>query len=83
MSQQYKLPYKIKDKYSQELENIRYFLNNIEQGHIYGLNGNRSKSDASLQTNCAKLKNEISSLLLKIQNGSNSIKDDLCEIFTK
>lgn len=81
MADNFKLPYKIKEKYSIELNNIAERLSNMEKGRIYGINGNLEKGDGSLQYNCDKLRKDISSLLSKIQNGSDSIEDKLDDIF--
>ena len=81
MADNFKLPYKIKEKYSIELNNIAERLSNMEKGRIYGSNGNLEKGDGALQYNCDKLRKDISSLLSKIQNGSDSIEDKLDDIF--
>lgn len=83
MSEEYKLNYQIREKYSQEISDIEYILNNMENGRIYGFNGNRSQGDGSLQTNCQKLRKEFFTLLKKIQNGLDSREDKIAEIFSE
>lgn len=83
MSEEMKLPYKIKEKYSSELNSIQEILTNMENGNIYGYNGNVCRMDGTLQHNCQKLRKEIASLLTKIQNGSDSIEDEVARAFIK
>lgn len=81
MSESMKLPYKIREKYGSELADINYRLTNMENGKIYGYNGNNSRMDGSLQQNCSELRRQISELLLKIQNGTDSIDDEIGNAF--
>lgn len=83
MSEKYKLPYKIKDKYCQELSDIEYRIHNMEIGNIYGYNGNNSRMDGSLEHNCNELRKEFFTLLSKIQNGLDSREDKIFEIFSE
>lgn len=82
MSGEDKLNYKIKEKYSQEILDIEYILNNMESGRIYGINGNHCTMDGSLQKNCENLRKEFFTLLKKIQNGLDSKQDKINEIFS-
>lgn len=81
MSEEIKLPYKIKERYSTELNNIQEILTNMENGNIYGYNGNVCRMDGTLQHNSQKLRKEIASLLSKIENGSDSIEDEIAKAF--
>ena len=83
MSEQYKLPYKIEEKYSREIADIKWLLDKMENGRIYGVNGNYSKMDGSLATNCQQLRKQFSGLLNKIQNGSDSTEDNIKNVFNK
>lgn len=82
MSEQNKLPYKINEKYCQEIADIEYRLHNMEMGRIYGYNGNNSRGDGSLQDNCSKLRKEFFTLLKKIQNGSDSREEFISDAFS-
>ena len=81
MSKNLKLPYKIEEKYCEELSDINEIINRLENRRIYGIDGNVSKGDGSLETNIKSLRNKINSLLTKIQNGSDSIDDKIAEAF--
>lgn len=82
MSGEDKLNYKIKEKYSQEILDIEYILNNMENGRVYGIDGNNCKMDGSLQKNCKNLRKEFFTLLKKIQNGLDSKEEKIGEIFS-
>lgn len=69
----------IRDRYYNELANIDYLLRGLEEGRIYGYNGNVNKFDGTLQTNAKKLRKEISSLLTKIEYDKKSITEELGE----
>lgn len=59
MSEQFKLPYEIRNKYSQELSDIQEILCNIEKGNICKINNDNFRMDGSLQHNCLKLRQKI------------------------
>jgi len=71
----------IKDRYSTEIEEIAYILRNLENGRVYGYNGNASKMDGSLAQNAQKLRKEIGSLLSKVEYGKDSISEEIGEAF--
>lgn len=81
MSENLKLSYKINEKYEREVSEILERLERMENGGIYGMDDNQSRMDGSLQFNCRKLRNDIISLLSKIQNGSDSEEDKLAKAF--
>lgn len=62
-----KLDYIICDKYGKELFDIDIILEQLETERVEGLNG--GKSDGSLAHNAKILRQEIISLLCKIQTG--------------
>lgn len=66
-------------KYENELQDIRYILQNLKNGRIKEISG--ADSDGYLETNATKLEKQIFELLIKIDRGSDSIKDDLSKIF--
>lgn len=65
-----KLPYKIKEKYSYELNEIEYILNQLQAGRVYDLTN--VQSDGFISTHIKKLREEFYSLLNKIQNDKDS-----------
>lgn len=69
----------IKTKYSHELSDIKYILDNLEKGRY--LENSRAQSDGSLAHNIQKLRRQITELLLKIEYGKDSISDELAEVF--
>lgn len=71
----------IKDRYYEELSEINYILTGLENGRVYGYNGNASQGDGSLNHNAKKLRKEIAKLLLKIEYDKPSISDEIAEAF--
>lgn len=65
----------ITNKYSHEILDIANKLNQLEKGRIYELSG--AQMDGYLSTNIKQLKEMITDLLIKIENGDDSIKDRL------
>lgn len=72
----------VRDRYSRELEEIRYILQNLKNGRVYELPGG-SKGDGSLEHNATKLEKLIKDLVLKIEYDKDSINDELHEAFFK
>lgn len=72
----------IKDRYSRELEEIRYILQNLKNGRVYELPGG-SRMDGSLEHNATKLEKLIKDLLHKIEYDKDSINDELQEALFK
>lgn len=70
---------KIVEKYSMEIENIRYRLERLEQERFYELSN--AKSDGCLSTNIQNLRKDIAILLNKIENNSDSISDEIAKAF--
>ncbi|MDY3374095.1 MAG: hypothetical protein SOX50_12565 [Terrisporobacter othiniensis] len=70
---------KIVEKYSMEIENIRYRLERLEQERFYELSN--AKSDGYLSTNIQNLRKDIAILLNKIENNSDSISDEIAKAF--
>ena len=70
---------KIVEKYSVEIENIRYRLERLEQERFYELSN--AKSDGYLSTNIQNLRKDIAILLNKIENNSDSISDEIAKAF--
>lgn len=69
----------VRERYHDEISNIAYLLKGLEEGRVYGYNGNVSKSDGTLQHNAIKLRKEISSLLTKIEYGKKSDSEVIAE----
>lgn len=59
-------------EYSREIGEIRYILNNLENGKIYEKTG--WIQDGYLATNIQKLRKELVNLLTKIQDGDQGDK---------
>ena len=72
----------IAEKYSKEINDIAYRLNNLEKGNIYGINS-FEKGAGSLAHNIQKLREEIIDLLSKIENDSPSAYDELAAALKK
>ena len=73
-----KLNYEISDCYSYELNKIRNKLDQMECGRIYELS--QAKMDGYLATNVAQLREMITDLLCKIQNGEDGRIEELALI---
>lgn len=67
----------IRGRFHEELSNIDYILTNLENGRVYGHNGNYSQGDGGLAHNAAKLRKEIASLLNKIEYGKDSTSEEI------
>lgn len=74
-----KLDYSIKEVYGSELLEIKTKLEQIESGRVLELS--HSNGDGYLATNVNQLRKMFSSLLSKIQNGKDSIDEELADIF--
>ncbi|WP_259544511.1 hypothetical protein MHI39_20085 [Heyndrickxia sp. FSL K6-6286] len=62
----------IRGRFDQELSEINYLLNGLKEGRVYGVNGNISQMDGSLQHYESELRKKISSLITKIEYGKES-----------
>ncbi|MBN7743917.1 hypothetical protein JYA35_15140 [Bacillus velezensis] len=70
--------------YEGELLEIEYILRNMENGRIYGLNGNSSRGDGDLPHNVNKLRDLIYDLIRKYEKDLPSDTDIAgAEIFGK
>ncbi|QHI71760.1 hypothetical protein [Aminipila terrae] len=69
-----KLDYLISDKYEKELLDIDYILEQLEKERVSELNG--AKTDGSLSLYAKKLREEIVSLLCKIQTGEDEYNNE-------
>ncbi|WP_409251783.1 hypothetical protein V1502_16965 [Bacillus sp. SCS-153A] len=58
--------------YASELTEINNILTKLENGRVYGYNGNRSQQDGSLETNAEKLRGKLNELISKIEYGKKS-----------
>lgn len=67
------------EKYSQEISDINYELNRLEQGRFTELSN--ANSDGLLANNVKKLKLDIAKLLSKIEHNSESINDEILKYF--
>ncbi|SMC19369.1 hypothetical protein SAMN02745134_00814 [Clostridium acidisoli DSM 12555] len=67
----------IEKRYSKELEDIRYILQNLENGRYY--ENTNVRMDGYLSTNITKLKEELNDLLNKIEYNKESEHEKLAE----
>ena len=73
-----KLDYEISKEYSHELNEINHKLETMERGRVYELSG--AQMDGYLATNVSQLREMISDLLNKIQNGREGVATELGNI---
>lgn len=66
----------IKDNCSNEICEINYILQGLYDERIYGLNGNQSRSDGTLQTNVTKIIEYLNKIVKKIEDSNGSEKED-------
>lgn len=72
---------KISQRFSRELSEINYILQNLEQERIYEKTG--ARCDGYLVNNVIKLRKLIADLLWKIENDEQSDNERLGEAFGK
>ncbi|MEG0471105.1 MAG: hypothetical protein RR588_02110 [Solibacillus sp.] len=73
---------KLKDKYSIEINEIKYILENLNNERIfYPGKFTNDKSDGSLQQNIKKLSSKLNDLFNKIEYDKPSDSDQMDEIF--
>jgi len=72
---------KIRNKYSYELNEINYILQNLENGRYYENTG--AQSDGYVATRIQKLRKHLEELLDKIEYNEKSVKDELKEVRAK
>ncbi|NFG25980.1 hypothetical protein FC777_02345 [Clostridium botulinum] len=68
----------IKKKYSHELNEINYTLQNLENGRYYENTG--ARMDGCLATNIQKLKEYLNDLFTKIEYNQDSVSDEIKSI---
>lgn len=73
--------YNIKNECGYELQEMQYIIQRLKDGHVYGLNGNRS--DGNLSTNALKLEKLISKMLYKIQFEKCASEREMIEWYLK
>lgn len=66
-------------RYDEEISEINYILQGLYDGRIYGLNGNNSRMDGSLQHNVIELAKKLNRLMTKIEYGKDSISDEIAK----
>ena len=69
----------VRQKYSHEFNDIRHRLKLLEDGRIKELTG--ANMDGYLATNIINLRKELTELFSKIVNESDSINDELRDLF--
>lgn len=69
----------ISGRYDEEISEINYILQGLYDERVYGLNGNNSRMDGSLQHNVIELTKKLNCLMTKIEYGQASKSDDLAE----
>jgi RNA polymerase-binding transcription factor DksA len=67
----------IRDKYHQEISDIDYYLNRLEEGRFYKYNGNVSQNDGSLPKIIDHIRHGLNDLLNKIESDYQSESDTL------
>lgn len=65
----------IKKRYSRELGEINYILQNLENGRYY--ENSHAQMDGYLATNISTLRKQIAELLYKIEYNQDSINEEL------
>ena len=70
----------VKDRYSREIEEIRYILQNLENGRYYENSG--AKMDGYLSTNIIKLKKYLNDLINKVEYNLDSDEDEIVKAFS-
>ena len=70
----------VKDRYSREIEEIRYILQNLENGRYYENSG--AKMDGNLSTNIIKLKKYLNDLINKVEYNLDSDEDEIVKAFS-
>lgn len=70
----------VKDRYSREIEEIRYILQNLENGRYYENSG--VKMDGYLSTNIIKLKKYLNDLINKVEYNLDSDEDEIVKAFS-
>ncbi|MDR3597840.1 hypothetical protein [Clostridium sp.] len=71
----------IRNKYSHELNEIYYILQNLENGRYY--ENTRARGDGYLATNIQNLRKQFDELIDKIECNEKSVKDELREVKAK
>ncbi|AGK97601.1 hypothetical protein [Clostridium pasteurianum] len=71
----------ISKKYSREISEISYILDNLEKGRYYENTG--SKMDGYLSTNICNLRDELNELFNKIEYNKDSINEEMRKAFFK
>ncbi|MDT0159256.1 hypothetical protein [Bacillus sp. AG4(2022)] len=71
----------VRGRYEREISQIAHRLKDLEQGRVYGYNGNISRMDGALDQNIRKLRGEIADLLTKIEYGRKSDNEEIAESF--
>lgn len=68
----------IKEKYSVELNEIKYELQLLKDGRVYEIS--KTKSDGFLITRATKLEEKINDLLIKIEYNKDSSVEELAKL---
>lgn len=71
----------IEKKYSHEMSEINYRLNNLYEGRYYERTG--ARMDGNLATNIEKLTKDLNKLFYKIEYNKDSAGDEIAEAFFK
>lgn len=71
----------LKEKYSNEISEINYILNNLEKGRYYENTG--AKIDGYLATNISKLREKLNDLFNKIEYKKDSTNDEIEKAFLR
>lgn len=71
----------VRNKYSHELSEINYILQNLENGRYY--ENSRAQCDGYLATNIQNLRKHLNELLDKVEYNEKSVKEELKEVKAK
>ena len=73
---------KLEDKYSIEINEIKYILKNLYEERIYDPGKfSNSTADGTLQQNISNLSHKLNDLFSKIENNKPSESDKMDELF--
>lgn len=71
----------ISKKYETEISDINEIFERLFKEEVYGVNGNNSKQNGSMQFNVNELTKQLNILMKKIILGRDSLTDELNQMF--
>ena len=70
----------IEDNCSHEICEINYILQGLYDERIYGINGNQSRCDGTMQTNVTKLIEYLNKMVAKLEDNDTNQKEKIFKI---